>query len=124
MKRFLASSLVVCALLGIGTVTPAGVAATVRHIAVTPARVAATVRRLVVTPARVAAAVRHIPVNHAATPPLRTVEISTAHPTPTVVPPTSATACAGSPPSAQISSATCDPRNQAVRLEVLRIPAP
>ena len=152
MKRFWASSFVVCALLGVGGGTPAGIAATVRHITVAPARgtaavrraavtpaqvtaavrhvvvtrapVAATVRHAAVAPARVVAAIRHLPIDHSPAPPLRTIEISTANPTPTAVPNTSATACAGTPPSDQVSSATCDPKNQELRLEVVRLPAP
>ena len=124
MKRLVASSFVVCGLLVLGAAGSTGVAATVWYNAVAPAPVATTIRHTAVARARIVAAVRHIPINHSPAPPLQTIEISTDHPAPMVAPHTSATACAGTPPGDQISSATCDPKNQQLRVEVVRLPAP
>ena len=92
MKHFFAAGLVVCALLGIGALTPSGAAA----------------------------AVRHISINHLPAPPFRTVEISTSNPTPTAVPPQGT--CVGAPPKSQVAGIACSAQSQPVQVTLVQVP--
>ncbi|HET7263451.1 MAG TPA: hypothetical protein VFL28_02190 [bacterium] len=125
MKHFFAGSLAVCALLGIGSLTPARTGTVVRDIGVRQIAVRRTPVRYAAIPHIAAryAGVRHIAINHSPAAPLRTVEISKNNPTPTVVPPSQgANACVGAPPTSQAPGPTCSPQPQSVAVTVVQIP--
>jgi hypothetical protein len=127
MKHFLVSSLVACAVLSAVALGPAGGSATVRSVAINhqpaqPPRRAVRYIRINHSPSpQLPGAVRHIPINHSPAPPLSTIEISTAHPTPTIVPPT-ASACVGCPQNPQVSCVACPPENETVQINLVQVP--
>jgi hypothetical protein len=126
MKRALVSSLVACAVLSAVGLAPAGGSATVRYIPTTHAAAPPHQRAVRDIPAahapapRLRMAVRHIPIYHSPAP-LQTIEISTTHPTPTIVPPT-ASACVGCPQNPQASCVACPPESQTVQINLVQIP--